>query len=320
MDTRMRYIKTVYEQRSFTKAAEKLYISQPSLSAMVKKAESELGAAIFDRSANQLELTEAGQAYMEYIEETARNEALLNEKLWDIQNLNKGHICVGGSNYILSNILPLILQRMLPNYPGIIFETVEENSFSLRQMLLAGTLDLVIDSSSTESPTLLYHDLFEEHILLAVPASDSINDKLAPYRIIPSVSVDTGRQRRCLPDELARAALEHPFILLKSENDMYQRATAIFRHYRLQPQALLHLDQLNTSLQYTVYGLGYSFVTDTLFRYGKNLPDICLYAIDAPACWRKLCIVHKRGKYISRAGKLFIQTAQELFPAQAQPE
>ena len=57
MDTRMRYIKTVYEQRSFTKAAEKLYISQPSLSAMVKKAESELGAAIFDRSANPLELT-----------------------------------------------------------------------------------------------------------------------------------------------------------------------------------------------------------------------------------------------------------------------
>ena len=72
---------------------------------------------------------------------------------------------------------------MLPNYPGIIFETVEENSFSLRQMLLAGTLDLVIDSSSTESPTLLYHDLFEEHILLAIPASDPINDKdtqLAP--------------------------------------------------------------------------------------------------------------------------------------------
>lgn len=94
---------------------------------------------------------------------------------------------------------------------------------------------------------------------------------------------------------------------------MYQRASAVFRHYRLQPHILLQLDQLNTSLQYTVYGLGYSFVTDTLFRYGTHPPDICLYAVDAPSCRRRLCIVHKKGKYISRAGRLFIQTAQEIF-------
>lgn len=313
MDTRMRYIKMVYEQRSFTKAAEKLYISQPSLSAMIKKAEAELGTAIFDRSSTPLELTEAGQAYIEYIEATARNEALLNEKLWDIQNLNKGHICIGGSNYILSNILPLILRRMIPRYPGIVFETVETNSFLLHQMLLTGTLDLVIDSSSTEAPSLVYHDLFEEHILLAIPAADPINDRLMQYQITPQQLAVPGQERRCLPSELARATLEHPFILLKSENDMYQRASAVFRHYKLQPQVLLQLDQLNTSLQYTVYGLGYSFVTDTLFRYGKNPPDICLYAVDVPSCWRKLCIVHKKGKYISKAGRLFIQTAQEIF-------
>ena len=313
MDTRMRYIKMVYEQRSFTKAAEKLYISQPSLSAMIKKAEADLGTAIFDRSSTPLELTEAGQAYIEYIEATARNEALLNEKLWDIQNLNKGHICIGGSNYILSNILPLILQRMVPRYPGINFEMVETNSFLLHQMLLTGTLDLVIDSSSIEAPSLTYHDLFEEHILLAIPAADPINRSLMEYQITPQQLADPGQERRCLPRELACATLEHPFILLKSENDMYQRASAVFRHYKLQPRVLLQLDQLNTSLQYTVYELGYSFVTDTLFRYGKNHPDICLYAVDVPSCWRKLCIVHKKGKYISKAGRLFIQTAQEIF-------
>ena len=313
MTTGMRYVKTVYEQGSFTKAAEKLFISQPSLSAMVKKTETELGTAIFDRSSTPLELTEAGQAYLEYIDATARNEALLNEKLWDIQNLNKGHICIGGSNYILSNILPLILQRILPRYPDLVFETVETNSFLLHQMLLTGKLDFVIDSSSTEAPSLAYHDLFEEHILLAIPAADPINEGLTPYRITPQQLADVGQERRCLPDELARATLAHPFILLKSENDMYQRASAVFRHYRLQPRILLQLDQLNTSLQYTVYGLGCSFVTDTLFRYGTHPPDICLYAVDAPSCRRRLCIVHKKGKYISKAGRLFIQTAQEIF-------
>lgn len=313
MDTRMRYIRMVYEQRSFTKAAEKLYISQPSLSAMVKKAEAELGAAIFDRSAVPLELTEAGQAYMDFIEETARNEAILNEKLWDIQNLNKGHVCVGGSNYILSNILPLVLRRILPSYPDILFETVEENSFSLRQMLFSGALDLVIDSSSAEDSALIYHRLFEERILLAVPAADPVNERLAPYRIIAAQLADKEWTELCLPPEHMRAALKRPFILLKSENDMYQRASAVFRHYKLQPRVVLQLDQLNTSLQYTGYGLGCSLVTDTLFRYGSIRPDICLYAIDAPACRRRLCVVHKKGKYISKAGNLFIQTAQEIF-------
>ena len=313
MDTRMRYIKAVYEQRSFTKAAEKLYISQPSLSAMVKKAEAELGAAIFDRSAVPLELTEAGQAYMEFIEDTARNEAILNEKLWDIQNLNKGRTCVGGSNYILSNILPLISQRILPDYPRIVFETVEENSFSLRQMLHAGALDVVIDSPSTEDPSLIYHDLFQEQILLAVSAENPINARLAAYRITLPELAGIRQNRKYLPDGLARTALEQPFILLKSENDMYQRASAVFQHYRLQPQVVLQLDQLNTSLQYTAYGLGSSFVTDTLFRYGNSCPNICLYAIAVPSCQRKLCIVRKKGKYISKAGNLFIQTAQAIF-------
>ncbi|WP_160635861.1 LysR family transcriptional regulator [Pseudoflavonifractor sp. 60] len=313
MDKQMSYVKMVYDQRSFTKAAEKLYISQPSLSAMIKKAETELGTAIFDRSCTPLELTEAGRAYMEYIDATVRNETLLSEKLWDIQNLNKGHIYIGGSNYILSNILPLILQRMIPRYPDITFETAEANSFVLRQMLLSGALDFVIDSSSEEEPSLIYHDLFEEHILLAIPAADPVNQALMEYQITAAQLLDPAQKRRCLPYDLARSALESPFILLKSENDMYQRADAVFRHYKLQPKALIQLDQLNTSLQYTMYGLGCSFVTDTLFRYGRNCPDICLYAIDAPLCRRRLCIVHKKGRYISKAGRLLIQIAQEIF-------
>ncbi len=318
MDTRMRYIKTVYEQRSFTKAAEKLYISQPSLSAMVKKVETELGAALFDRSANPLELTEAGRAYMDFIDETARNEALLNERLWDIQNLNKGHVCVGGSNYILSNILPLVLRRILPDYPDIEFETAEESSFALRQMLVSGALDFVVDSTGEEDLALAYHGLFEERILLAVPVDDPVNESLAPYRIdaasLPSLPSRGGEwEARCLPPECARLALERPFILLKSENDMYQRAVGVFRHYGVQPKVVLQLDQLNTSLQYTGYRLGCSFVTDTLFRYGAGHPSIRLYAVDAPSCRRRLCVMRKKGRYVSRAGKLFVETAQEIF-------
>ena len=139
MDGKLNYVYAVYQEGSFTRAAEKLYISQPSLSAMVKKAEQALGAVIFDRGTNPLELTEAGRAYIQYIERVRQCEEELNEKLWDIQHLTKGRVRLGGSNYVLSGIVPLILERILPQYPGIEIELVEEKSFTLEKMLQAGT-------------------------------------------------------------------------------------------------------------------------------------------------------------------------------------
>ena len=119
-----------------TKAAQKLYISLPSLSAMVKKAEAELGITIFDRTASPLKLTEEGNAYIEFIRQCIENEASLDEKLSDIRNLSKGQTRVGGSNYVLSSIIPEILKHILFRYPGIEIELTEEGSFALQKHLL----------------------------------------------------------------------------------------------------------------------------------------------------------------------------------------
>ena len=63
----MEYIYTVYKEKSFSKAAKKLFISQPSLSATVKRIEKKIGAPIFDRSTKPLTLTECGEKYIQYI-------------------------------------------------------------------------------------------------------------------------------------------------------------------------------------------------------------------------------------------------------------
>ena len=72
----MEYVYEVYKQGSFTKAAKSLYVSQPCLSALVKKTEEKLGFPIFNRNSNPLQLTECGQEYIRYIE---RMRALENE-------------------------------------------------------------------------------------------------------------------------------------------------------------------------------------------------------------------------------------------------
>lgn len=316
----MKYVYSVYKERSFTHAAEKLYISQPSLSAMVKKAEQELGAVIFDRSSSPLELTPSGRAYIEYIESVAQCEDTLNEKLWDIQNLVKGNVRLGGSNYVLSSIFPLILRQIMPRYPGIQIELIEERSFALRHMLQEGELDLIIDSFDLDDSTLVCHHLLDEQILLAVPEQDSVNARLLPFQITPGMIWSKERPGAIPPPEEMRSLLEKPFILLKPENDMFQRAQRVFEHYGVQPRAALQLDQLMTALRYTRAELGCSFLTDTLFRYGEHCKNICLYPIDESAKpYRKLCIVHKKGKYISTPCNLLIQTAKQVFAAPSAP-
>jgi DNA-binding transcriptional LysR family regulator len=316
MDAKLRYVYMVYKEKSFTRAAERLYISQPSLSAMVKKAEQEFGAIIFDRTSSPLELTQAGQAYIEYIERVSQCEDTLNEKLWDIQNLGKGSVRLGGSNYVLSSIVPLILRQLMPRYPGIQIELIEEKSSTLRRMIQEKELDLVIDSFYLEDEALVYHHLLDEQILLAIPEGDEANERLRPFRLTPGQIRQGGSPSAPLPAEEIRQLLARPFILLKPENDMFRQAKIIFDQFDRKPEALLQLDQLVTSLQYTEAALGCSFVTDTLFRYGDWGKHIYLYAVgEQRSPSRELCIVHKRGKYVSNPCRLLIQTAQQVFSA-----
>ncbi len=313
METRLKYVYEVYLNGSFTKAAQKLYISQPSLSAMVKKVEADFGCPIFERSSFPLELTEEGKIFIEYIKQILQNEDDLAEKLSDIRNLNKGKISVGGSNYVVSSILPEILKHILFEYPGIQVDITEDNSFNLRNLLENGELDLIIDSFEDNEKTFASHKLIEETILLAVPVDFPINDYLKMYQVTKEHIMKRDYSGVALSQKQTEELLKMPFVLLKAENNMHQHAINTFKQYGMQPNVCLYLDQLVTALKYTESGIGCSFVTDTLFRYGNHLGEVCLYACDGNEKRRNMSIVHKHNKYISNANRLFIQIAQDHF-------
>ena len=103
------YVYEVYKTGSFSKAAEKLYITQPSLSAMVKKVEKKLGAPIFDRSTSPPGLTQCGERYIRCVERLMDMENEFGNYLNDLEGLRAGHLAIGGSNLFTSYILPPIL-------------------------------------------------------------------------------------------------------------------------------------------------------------------------------------------------------------------
>ena len=96
MELNMQYIYQVYQDGSFTKAAEKLFLTQPALSMAVRQEEKILGAVLFDRSRRPLALTPAGEAYIRATERVKYLEAELGRELEDLRDVRTGRLHVGG--------------------------------------------------------------------------------------------------------------------------------------------------------------------------------------------------------------------------------
>ncbi len=135
MNQEMLYVYTVYQEGSFSKAAEKLFLTQPALSISIQKIEHAIGMPLFDRSRRPLQLTEAGIIYVDTVKKMLLLEQEQQQRLNDIQELVTGTIQLGGSHYLNAYILPEILAGFSGKYPGIRLEIMEAGSFALSEML-----------------------------------------------------------------------------------------------------------------------------------------------------------------------------------------
>lgn len=312
MFNKLKYVYAVYKERSFTRAAQKLFISQPSLSAAIKNVETEIGAPLFDRSGAEISLTEVGRAYIETAEKMIKLEEDFSNKLSDIYNLETGRLSVGGTNYLSSYVLPRIINRFTSLYPKIEVSLVEANSVNLSHMIEREEIDVIVDSFDNTMDTYQGYALTSEKILLCVPKDRKINEKLKEFRILPKGIY----RRKCdfskIPSVPIEVFSEEDFVLLKSGNDMYNRAMQIFEKAGMKPKISFSVDQLNIAYALANSGMGLCFVTDTLFRFGDLSKNVDLYNVGGANFSRTLYVAYKKNKYCSSAMSKFIEVAKEV--------
>ena len=295
MFQKYKYVLTVYKERSFTNAAKRLFISQPSLSVAIQNIEKQLGAPLFERNNSAIKPTEIGLAYIATAEKIHCAEEEFKRRLTEINGLQTGKLVVGGSNYLSSDVLPQVISRFRARFPGVEIVLTEANSTYLRQMLLREEVDLVIDNfDDTE-----HYELFpltKEQILLCIPTTSGIQyngtDQLDYMDIIHFA--------------------DKPFVLLKSENDMYRRAMDSFDGNGIVPNVVFSVDQLNIAYALTESGLGACFLPDTFFKYRKRMANIALYKIKHKSAERTLYVGYKKGRYCTHAMAEFIRITREM--------
>ena len=307
----MEYIYEVYKERSFSKAAKNLFISQPSLSAAIKKTESELGFEIFDRSTKPIGLTEFGIAYIKAIEKILDIQECFGNYLNDLSDLQAGQISIGGTNLFTSYILPPIISIFSKRYPKIELNIVETNTSNLEKYLYDGDLDVVIDNYDFDSEIYERQFYSKDNIVLAVPKSFKVNELAKEYQI-DHEDILNGNY---LDDSVKTVPLElfedELFLFLKEGNDTRKRADKICNSESFTPNILLELDQQITAYNLTCFGMGISFVSDLLIKNVGKDENLCLYKLESIDSGREISFYYKKFRYLKKSTKEFLRIANE---------
>ncbi|MCI9161803.1 MAG: LysR family transcriptional regulator [Lachnospiraceae bacterium] len=296
----MDYVYEVYKEQSFSKAAKNLYISQPSLSAAVKKAEQKIGFPIFDRSSNPIRLTELGKEYIHAIEAIMDVENGFQNYVQDMQDMRNGSVSIGGTNFYASYVLPPLISRFTEKYPHIRVNLIEAYTTKLADMLFSGALDLLIDNKAMDPAVFGKRFFCEDHLLLVVPSHFASNLAVRNYAL---TALDI-RESRHLNSRIPPIPLEvfqkDPFLLLKSGNDTRIRADKICHHARFVPDIRFELEQQITAYNLSRCGIGISFCGDTLICHVPEDKNLLYYKLDNRDAIRDVNFYFKKNRYMTK--------------------
>jgi LysR family hydrogen peroxide-inducible transcriptional activator len=287
----LRYFVAVAEEGSFSNAAEREHVSQPSLSQQIHKLEEELNQALFDRLPRSVVLTEAGRCFLPYARVILTAIADSRRAVTELEAGVSGRLSVGAIPSIALYILPKLIGRFQQAYPKVTFELFEDTTEKLSQRLENGTLDLVIASGSDETPNLARYSLGREPLLLLVPE----HHRLA-------------RRKSVRWSELA----EEKFLLLHDEHSLSITVRQLLAANHLKPELVLRGAQLVTIARMVAAGLGLTVVPNMMAET-EFVKGCVAVPFMRPVPTRELVLLRNPLRAESKAAAAFREEAAAAF-------
>ena len=286
MDIRqLTYFNEVAKYKSFTKASNVLHLSQPTLSKMVKSLEDELDIELIDRSARQIELTEAGEIVYEQGKMILESLDNLSANLYDLMNLKKGKIKIGIPPLIGFLFFPRIIKEFKKLYPNIQLHLIEHGANKVEQEVSDGLLDLGVVVLPMDEGEFDIVSFISEQLMLFVHAAHPLaeNEKV---------------EMKDLEEE--------SFILFSEGYALHDRIIQECANAGFNPQIAYESSQWDFISEMIAENLGVSIFPESIAkRVDKTL--IKAIPIVNPTLPYKLGVIKKKGKYVSYATREFIR-------------
>lgn len=293
----LRILKAVATEKSFTKAAEVLFLSQPYLSKQIKALEQNLDVSLLRRNSNSISLTENGQIFLQYAE---RILALCEEScraLIDLKNGERGNLSVGASQTIGTYLMPRLLALFVQNYPQIDLKVQVNSTRFIAKQIVNRQIDLAVVGG--EIPQELKQSLKMEHFV-----EDELN-------LIISNSHPFAKRKKIKKEDLYHLN----FITLHSNSTIRKFVDNILEQNDIKTDQLTIIMQLNSieAIKTAVsLGLGAAFVSSSAIEKEIKLKTIEILEIENIKITRTLSILSNSDCYKSKAFDLFYKELATL--------
>lgn len=306
-----KYVLEISRTGSFSQAAANLYVSQPSLSASIKRLENRIGEPLFDRSSHPIRPTQCGQAYIRSAQMITTAEDNFSAFMEEYSGCQTGVLTLGGSIMNVSFVLPPIIKKFQALYPKIRLEIREGNVDDLKQLLLEGKLDFMIDSCDMDAEHFSTYLYKPENLLLSVPGEFSCNKDLTDYGMTRE-DILQGKHLQDTQPMLPLQKIKHvPFVLSTPETDTYKRSWQLCQKAGFTPNVVLSFHQQATVFHSNCAGIGAAFISDILVKNANTSADMRYYKLGEDESLRYIKFFKKREKRMTRAMRAFLTIAQE---------
>ena len=293
----LKYIVAVAETRHFGKAAERCFVSQPTLSGQIKKLEEELGVTIFERTQRSVEVTPVGEAILEHARQIMDQAEVIEQLALAHQDPLAGPLRVGAIPTLSPYLMPLLLLPLKKKHPQMKLVLSEELTDTLLERLRNHEIDAALLATPVEEPDLEALPLFDEPFYIAYPREHPFYAK----------------------EKITRRDLESVNLLLLAEGHCLAKQAMDVCHLKERDQkgdmADLRAASLETLLQLVAAGFGCTLVPALAMRGSwTSGSGVVAQPLALPDAYRRVSLVFRHSYPRRQALEAFASIIQDNLP------
>lgn len=278
----LRYLQAVADHGNFTRAAQQLHISQPTLSQQIQQLERNVGAQLLDRTGRSVRLTDAGDAYLAHASRALREMAAGERAVHDVTDLSRGHLRLAVTPTFTAYLVGPLAAEFHSRHPGITTTVLELSQEGIEARLLTDELDLGIAFDQPNLAGINAISLFAESLVLVAGTTTG------------TLTADTLQRQ--------------PLALLTSDFATRGHVDAYFAAHRITPWIAMETNSIQALTEIVRHTALATVLPDAIAR---QQPQLFPIALDPPFPTRTVTLLSREGAYQSSAARAFAELVRD---------
>lgn len=284
----LEYFLMVSKLNSFTRAAENLYVSQPTVTSTIRCLEEELGIQLFDRSQKIVALTNEGHVFLKHVEHVMQDVSITITEMKNLKNLSQGTVKIAIPPAIAGSSFFKVFSLFKADYPAIHFEIEELGSRSARQMLLRDEIELAVVVCNEPNDLLEIIPLFEQELVACFFRGHNLLQKKCV------TSLDLKNEKLLLP---------------KDDCDLHHMALREFRKISTPVEILYTSSQVQTLIDMAASEIGVALLARSAVENDRRID----WRPFNPSFTIEFGLARRRDKYLANAAQAFMNFSKNHF-------